>query len=479
MIPLPISTGFYQDDSLPLAAQECSNVYVENPQVAALSDLVLKGVPGLSSIGTTGEIQQINRGAHEFEKQAYFVNGTNLYRLTRTVVEGQEGFTIDNKGTIEGSGRLTMVNNGTQMMILVPGGKGYIFTTGSPDTLVEITDLDFTANGQPQYAVFIDGYFVCSTDSKKFIASDLNDGTSWNALDFGSAEANPDEIVAPIAYKNQLFIAGSITTEGFQNIGGAQFPFQRNGIFIEKGLSAPFAVSTASDAFLFIGAGQNEEPAVWQYSGGDSPNKVSTYAIDQKIQALTDEELALTFAWSTGEKGHYFVGFTSPSWCYVYDLATGLWHERKSFIDGADSRFRPNSFIQAYGRIWCGDSKDGRIGELSTSIYTEYGALIRRRWVTQPFSNQGLSFSIPALELTVESGLGDSDTPDPKVAIEISKDGKTWGQQRIRSIGKVGEYRRRVRWRRLGDMERFVYLRFTFTEMVRAAFIKLEADIEA
>lgn len=406
MAVLPLSTGFYKDQVTPLAAQSLTNLYVEVPEAQALNNLILRGTPGLLQVATSGQIQQINRGGHQFQGDAYFVNGNNLYRLTRSISGGEESFSADNLGSIEGAGRVSMANNGTQMMILVPGGKGYIFTT-DPDLLVEITDLDFTANGNPQYVVFIDSYFVCSTDSKKFITSAPNDGTDWNPLDVGSAEANPDDIVAPIVYKNQLFIAGSITTEGFQNIGGAQFPFQRNGIFLEKGLSAPFAVSTASDAFLFIGAGENEEPAVWQYTGGDTPARVSTVPIDQLIQSLSDAELAATFAWSTGEQGHYFVGFTSPRWTYVYDLKEKLWHERQSFISNTNTRFRANSFVQAYGRIWCGDAIDGRIGQLSPNDFMEYGELIRCQWVTQAFQDQMNSFSVSSLELTAESGIGD------------------------------------------------------------------------
>ncbi len=162
-IPLPLANGFYISDSLPISAQECVNLYPNVPQTEALTEAQLFGTPGVTLIASSGELLQVNRGSLEFKDQAYFVNGNILYRLNQTFESGVESLDLESLGTIEGNGRVSLAENGVQIMILVPGGKGYIFTV-DPDTLVEITDTDFIANGQPQYVVFIDGYFACTTD---------------------------------------------------------------------------------------------------------------------------------------------------------------------------------------------------------------------------------------------------------------------------------------------------------------------------
>ncbi len=156
----------------------------------------------------------------------YFVIAGRLYSMAAD-------FTLTFIGEIAGDTRVSMADNGTQLLVLVPNGNGYIYNHVA-DTFAQITDSDFTANGNPQLVVYIDGFFCLTTDSKKFIVSALNDGLSYNALDFGTAESDPDEIVAPIVFKNQLFIGGSQTIEAFQNIGGADFPFQRTGLFLSK-----------------------------------------------------------------------------------------------------------------------------------------------------------------------------------------------------------------------------------------------------
>ena len=140
-IELPIYEGYYQSDSLPLAAQECRNLYPQIPQTeGAVSRGGLFRTPGINSVSFIGT--QSGRGFHKFQKtqDLYQVSGNQLIKQT----------TINNPqviGTIEGSGYVSMANNGLVVCIIVPGGKGYFYTV-STDTLQEITDpifVDFQA----------------------------------------------------------------------------------------------------------------------------------------------------------------------------------------------------------------------------------------------------------------------------------------------------------------------------------------------
>lgn len=192
---LPIANGYYESDSLPISAQECTNFYPNIVQTQALNQETLFGTPGLEQVAMTSQLE-VSRGAHEMNGVPYFVVGNTLYSMDSSNV-------LTTRGTIAGSGLVSMADNGAQMLILIPGGNGYIYTHAST-TLTQITDGDFTANGNPQQVVYIDGYFCLTTDSKKFIVSSINDGLSYNALDFGTSESDPDDIVAPVVFKNQL-----------------------------------------------------------------------------------------------------------------------------------------------------------------------------------------------------------------------------------------------------------------------------------
>lgn len=472
-LPIPIANGYYQSSSLPISSQRCINWYPNIVQAPALAQETLLGTPGILGLTTTGTVKQQNRGGFVFQGNPYIVNGENLYRITRS----GDTYTATDLGAIPGTARVSMAENGTQLCILVPGGNGYIFTTG-PDTLTQITDADFTANGNPQFVVFLDGYFVFTTDEKKFIISSLNDGLSYNALDFGSAEADPDDIVAPVVLRNQLFIIGKTTTEAFQNIGGAAFPFQRTGLFLSKGAKSPYSVVVSNDTFMMLGGGEREAPAIWAFAG-NSFTKISTTAIESELIGLDDAFLSNAFAWSYAQKGAYFVGFTFVDTTFVFDTISQRWHERQSRYTDGDimvTASRVSSVMDAFGELIVADRIDGGVGRLTTDEYQEYGNPIVRSISTQPFANQGNAAFVPQLELTVESGVGNTDAPDPKMTLERSTDGgKTWTDPRARSIGKIGEYEKRVIWYRNGRASRFETFRFVLTDAVKPVIIKAEA----
>jgi hypothetical protein len=413
------------------------------------------------------------RGSQTLDGTPYFVLGATLVRLN------SDETTTSISGTIEGTGPVSMAENGTQLCILVPGGKGYIYTVSGG--LAEITDTDFRASGDPQAVTFVDGYFVFTTDEKKVIVSNLNDGTAYNALDFGSAESDPDEVVAPVVLFNQLFVAGATTFEAYSNIGGAGFPFARSNLFFQQGVAAPFSIQSTPETFTWVGNGKRQRPAVWIVEGNQT-RKISSRGIDLLLDSLTDAEIAAITSWAYGADGQFFVGWNLPSTTIVYDFVTGRWHERQSRVSTGINAYtigacRQRDHIVAYGEVYCGDSEDNRIGKLTEDTYSEYGNLIFREFTTQPFMNNLEPFSVPSLELQLESGVGGNT--EAEVIMWQSKDGgHNYTAPRVRPFGRRGEYERRAVWRRLGRADRTVSYRFRITDPVKVVGIQLVADIE-
>lgn len=484
MIPIPLD-GEYQSDSLPSSSPININCYINVPQANTFTEAEIYGTPGLLQRSTTGVIRQKNRGAHVKNGKPYFLNGQTLYRVDLSIDEdGNELFTNVALGTIPGTGRCSFADNGSQLMVLIPGVDGYIINEAAGTVFQKITDTDFKANGNPQLVEFVDSFFVVTTDTKKFIKSDPKDGLAWNALDFGSAEADPDTIVAPIVNKNRLFIAGSETIEAFQNLGTGGFPFQRiNGFVIPKGVFAKFSIINIGDTFMWIGGGVNERAAIWQLSGS-SAQKVSTTGIDNQLQQFSDDEIADAFAWSYAQNGAFFVGFSFAGVSLVFDLISNKWHQRRSQVVNSKGltesiRWRANSLVTAYGRILCGDSQDGRIGELSPNIYTEYDSAIVRRFTTVTMFNNGSSFSVPSLELVMDSGVGNDDQADPEVRMSYSPDTKKFSDPITAYVGGVGEFELRQVWRRLGRFARFAVFKFEFSDPCKFKVLKLMAKVKA
>lgn len=475
---LPISNGFYVSDSPQLINQECTNWYPNIPQVeGALSAGNLFGCAGISQIQTTqtvGVKSQVNRGMHVKAGKPYFLNGETLTRIDKTIVDGEVVFTNVNLGTIPGDGRVSMADNGKELMVLIPGGNAYIIdeTSGSP--FLQITAPGFTSSGAPQIVVFVDSFFVCSTDSKKFIRSDSNQGLVWNALNFFTAESDPDDIVGLQVFNNKLFVLGSEVTEEFQNLGGV---FQRTGFFLDKGLFAKFSTISTNNSFMWIGGGTNESPAIWSLVG-NQPQKISTTAIDSALQGFSEEEIQSAFSYSYSQKGAYFVGFSLPTRTFEYNTITGKWNERNSQIINSKGltetiRWRVNSLGTAYNLVLCGDSQDGRIGSIEVDTFTEYGSEIIRTFSIAPVSNDGEAINISRLEAVMQRGVGDLTTTSPKLRMSTSTDGVAFNNELTRSIGKIGETNKRMVWNKLGRFSDMAVIKFVMSDPVKPVFIKL------
>lgn len=499
---LPIATGFYEDAVKLISAQECINWLPQTPQTSALSQAQLVNTQGISLLSTVSNFA--GRGAIVMDSLAYTVNGTQLHRV-------DDDGTVTNLGTISGSGRVSMATNGTQICIVVPGGTSYVYSVSGG--LVTIVDSDFTTTlGPSQQVVFVDGYFVhynnasAASNQAVFFVSNLNDATAYDPLDFGTAEADPDNITGLHVNANRLHVGGFKTIEPMSNIGGSGFPFQRiNGGLIQKGVRAKFTLQDFDNSFCFVGGGKNEQPAVWRLSG-QAAQKISTAAIDNILQDLTVLELSEVFSTTYAENGAYIYYIHLNNRTFGYDASTQLWHERKSKDASLQLvNWRVNEIIQVYGKVLVTDAQSGRIGILDKDIYTEYGESVQRIVTTQPFSNQGNDLSFSDMELTcltgtaqgVQLGLtgylpGDYISDDyfyedyldeqlpPTVQRQFSDDGGyTWSNITSRSLGRIGQREIRQIWRREGNSKRFRIYRFIIDEPVKTAIIKLEIELAA
>jgi len=480
--PLEISTGFYESASLPLSAQRCVNLYPVIPQATALNQRALFGCPGIKTFTTSGAtIEGVNRGSQVMKGVPFFINGMNLYSMTSAGV-------VTDHGTIEGEGGVSLANNGQFLVVVVPGGNAYAFDNVE-DTLTEITDVDFITAST---VVFKDGFFVFSAaDGSVFFNSALNDPFTYDALDFGTAEINPDRIVALHVNHNELFVAGEETIELFQNVGGSGFPFQRiPGANIQKGVFSKFSIREFDNTFVFVGGGENEKAAIWRLTGSSSVQKISTSAIDNAIQKFNEDELSNAFAWDYAEGGNFFVGFTFeseriPSRTFVYDATTSAlsgrqeWHERQTGV--TDNRWRVNSLIRIFGKIIVFDQLDNRVGEVDLNTFDEYGDVLFWSKSSSPFEQQGVTFFFSEIELFMETGVGltTGQGSDPIVRMDFSDNGgRTYSNEFSRNYGKIGRFKQRTIWRRQGRIPVSRVVRFSGSDPVKRNILKLESNAE-
>lgn len=455
---IQFATQAYQSRSLPLSAQQCINLYAEQQPADAKSQVAIFGTPGLKLFKNTGS--SVGRGSHVMGGILYTVHGTTLYEVSA-------GGTATSRGTIAGSGRVSMADNATQLCI-VNGIQGYIYTvTGG---LVQITDPSFLSADTVAYQ---DGYFIFNASGTgQFFISNLLDGLTYTATDFADAEGNVDNLVAVFTNHRELFLYGERTTEVWYNSGNLDFPFSRiGGSFIERGCAAKHSIADIDNTMIFLG----DDKIVYRMEGY-TPQRISQHAIESAIEGYTSISSAYAFSYTMD--GHKFYVLTFPEATWVYDASTQLWHERQSF---GLSKWRASDYVEAYGKHLVLDSENGNIGELDNDTYTEYGNTMQGIAAAPPIHSDRRRMFMSRFELDIETGVGltSGQGSDPQIMLEWSDDGgRTFGtRQPWRSIGKIGEYRQRLRWNRMGSFRNRV-LKLIVSDPVKRVGIAAHAELK-
>lgn len=430
----------YEQFSKNVDAQKSVNLYAELDEAGTGKDrevAALIRTPGLRLLTTAGTGP--GRGLHFASNGRLFaVSGNKLYEYTTTVIE---------RGTLETShGKACMADNGIQLLIVDGSLTGYIFDFAT-DTLSAIEDEDFP---QASVCAYQDGYFfVNQVGTRNFWFSDLYDGTSWDGLDFAGKEGQPDVLVALISDHRELILLGLWTMEVWYNSGDGDAPFARRpDAFIEHGCAAPHSVQKLDNSVFWLGQDRDGFAMVWKLNGY-TPQRVSTHSVELAIQGYSD--IAEARSWTYQERGHSFYVLTFGSATWVFDASTGLWHERMyTSADGISGRIRPNDHIFAGVHI-VNDYENGNIYALDSETHTDNGAPIIWLRRSPHMSKNQQNQIVASFQLDMETGVGLSSGTDPQCFLRWSDDGgHQWSNFHPASMGKVGEYIRRVIWRRLG-----------------------------
>lgn len=458
---VPFAINSYQHDSPPVSAQRVINWYPEIQPIDAKTRIVLLPWPGLKSFTTvgTGPI----RGQIVMDGVLYTVSGTRLHSVDASG-------TATDKGTIgtNATGLVSMAHNGTQLVI-INDNDGYVFDRVL-NTLTKIADADFQ---QATAVNYLDGYHVfVQLNTDTFFISANGDPTSYNALDFASAEGAPDKLVNIAVNARQLLLFGEETIEPWFNSGDT-FPFDRlSGAYIERGLGAKNSIVSMDNTVFWLA----DDLKVYRLDGF-TPTRISTHAIEQRIAAFSSPGAAEGDTLSY--KGHEFYVLTFPDQgTFVYDAATRLWHERQTYNQ---SDFRGCCFADAYGEIVVGDRGGNALYTLDRNTFDDAGDPLVCRAIGSPYYAQGRRARMGQFEAIFDTGRGltTGQGSDPQAMMRYSNDGgRTWSAELWRSIGKKGEYDRTVEWNRLGSFEQRV-IELSVSDPIGPILLGANADIEA
>jgi len=543
----PILGSSYVTRSPNAADARMVNLYPEVIPEGGKEAAWLQRAPGLRQLAIfpTGPI----RGMWQYGNYGYVVAGTKLYRV-------DTDWSYHELGVVAGVDPVNMVDNGTQLFIAA-GANGYIYndtslviscntTNGSANiTTADTTDLwvglPVSGSGIPVGATissitnattfvisanatatatgvdltisplfsditdpdfpgavgvgFLDGYFVFNEpNSQRFWVTASYNGLSIDALDFASAEGSPDNLVTLIVDHREVWLFGVNTVEVWYNAGTPDFPLARiQGAFNEIGCLAAYSVAKLDNGLFWLGRDARGNGIVYR-SKGYSGERISTHAVEWQIQQYATLSDAVAYTYQQDGHSFYVLNFPTANSTWVYDVATGVWHERAGWENNQFTRHRGNCQMNFNNEIVIGDYVGGGIYAYDSTVYTEAGSLMKwlRSWRALPTGQNDLKRTTQhSLQLDCEAGVGLSGYTQQEynaityiydrnnefildragsalrirnyqdysitvgagsqVMLRWSDDGgHTWSNEHWKSMGKIGQTGYRTIWRRLG-----------------------------
>lgn len=451
-----------RSQSLIANCERTMNYYIEVLPRSSKNKAALYPTPGQQVFIVTDFVN--TRALFTMNDMTFAVVSNHLMTLASTGNATVIGFpmTLDENPAV-----ITMNGPIGNQVLISSGHNAYSYDLATHVFAAELID-EATQVGM------LDGYGVAFNKTNSAIRiSDLNDFTAWDPTQFAFRSAAPDKWMSMVINPPDIWLIGSLSGDVWFDSGDFPFPFApRPGANFKYGTPATFSVCVVEDSVIWLSQNTDGAGIVVQ-ARGYTPQPVSSAAVETRIARYQrDSTIADAEAFSYQDQGHtfYVLRFPTARATEVYDLTTGLWHERGTWNSPANSydAWHPKCHTMAFGKHLVGDAQTGRINSMDVSFGTEGdGSAVRRQRVAPAVFDQFNLVLTRTLEILLEMGLGTSygtgispqtflaggtsSGIDPQLVIEASDDGgKTYGNARQASAGKIGEYKKRLRFSRMG-----------------------------
>jgi hypothetical protein len=447
MATIPFIGPSYDVEARSFDVQRSINLYPVMAEVQATKSVsALRKVPGFSLFATAPAGGPIRNGFSSTSGRAFVVSSQYFVEIN------SDGSTTTHGSLNTQSARVCIAENNLQIMV-VDGVDGWIFTK-STNNWAQIVDSEFPV---ASYVTYQDGYFIVNDiNTQNMWISALNDGMSWDALDYTTVESSPDNLTCVFSDRGNLFAVGNRSIEVYQNTGAAAFPFQRiPGAIIQTGCEAPFTFQKFGGSVAWLGTDEQGQGVVWLLNGY-TPQRISTAAIERKIATIINFSASYAFVYH--ERGHLFYCLQIPGLdtTLCFDAQTQQWHERmRKNADTNSMELMNVSCFMFFEKLnLVGSRTDGKIYRMSLDIQDDDGDEMVWIRISPHQQDEKRLLSYGSFELDVETGVGlnTGQGSDPQIMLRYSDDGgNTWSSELWRSPGKMGQYRNRAIWRQLGQ----------------------------
>ena len=402
---LPYGVSAYKRNRGNMPSLEIVNMFVEQ-SAADQQGAILQSRKGLVEVATVGAgpVQATLQKDGVFGGDRFTISGGLAYRGTTLL------------GAVVGTGVARIVASDIEVLFNA-GGAIYSYKDGA------FIDVAFLGTGKARTILYANNRFVALLDNTGvYHFSAVLNGRSWPALNYATAENEPDELRDAVTLDGVLILLGAESVEFWGPTGDPLLPFTpiQQRVF-EQGVIATGCTVVVDNTFFWIGGDKIT------YRNGEVPQAVSDDGIVERAAESTTFRLYLL----TDER-HKFLCQRHDKNTMVLDVTTQQWCEFKSY-GRVNFRAGPGFGDDTTGKIWAWGGYTDAAGELERLFMA------------------GTELESPAvinnLRLTCEVGLGNNASIEMRASDDA---GTTWGQWESEPLGMQGFYRQRVEWRALG-----------------------------
>jgi hypothetical protein len=446
-----ISSSHYEADGYGDARKWCVNLYAEQNPTDPQRPMRLVTTPGSVIVDNGTTLSGIPRGlfqADGFAGGKLVVPDSTTIRLYDTAADSWGSLT----GVITGSDRVQAAFGEVEGAFLA---NGALFVSDG-SSVAAVTDADFATllsdHSETAFtSVATIGQRMVFTYGSRFGYSAALDFDNTTTLSYYTAENAPDGIVAGVTLGDMLWIFGTQTIEPWVQTGDNDDPFRpMTSQVVRRGCMARDTIVQLDNTLFFIA----DDRTVRRL------DDLTPTILNDKDMWVTRHLVGVSASDVICSKmetdAHSFYIINTPTACIVYDVATGQFHKRETYgedtwewayIVRKDASFYAGSRLYSTLAKLSRDYKSDRMADAST-----FGTEIVRKFSAHlPVMNGRPAMTSVRLDGMKGVGLNSGQGSSPVVSMSISNDnGNTFGTDRPKSLGAIGEYDARTLWNQCG-----------------------------
>lgn len=472
--------GAYQDGSLIAAAQRCINLFPEDipRETKEGVEAVHRLRPGFRFLSAP---PALGRGRGVFTANngdVYAVVDQQVFYVNPDFVHVPVGALIGTAAT-----PVSFADNNQDIVLVDGSPQGYDINM-TTRAMTQIADPNFQGADRVDY---LDSFFTFNEPNSPNWYISLSNVVAFNALDFGSKTAWPDNIVAQITIEREEWLLGSRKGEVWFNASAPGFPFQgAPGVIIEFGCCAKYSVAK-QDVKIYWLSQSPEGNRMVMCSEGHGAKRISTHAIETEFKKYPRVDDAIGGTYQIEGHGFYALHFPTADRSWFYDEATKQWHEQR-YCDTNGNLHRSRAAFYAFGYDTniAQDWATGTLYAIDLNTYTDQLVSTAGGQIGSPIcwvrslphmpgdKFERITYNWLIADVEVGTGLGTSNkiisggspfssgfssgfgpfglpVEPPLISLRYSDDrGATWGNYILQNLGAQGEYNTTVTYWNLG-----------------------------